>query len=282
MATHSSVLAWRIPGTGEPGGLSSLGSHRVGHDWSDLASCFLKTNSCPTQTGWDHWPFSWACVNVQWMTFWRQGAKNPILRTCESCHFLKCFIWSLILSCNLHRTSTSPFLMAQMVKNPPAKQETWIRSLGWEDPPEKGTAIHSSILAWRIPWAQSLAGCSPWDCKKTDTTEWLFTFLLPVASSAALTTLYSLLKNTSRLPPTPHLQGGRFDTYSPIFSLGCLMSKPFLYYKHRRLSVWLHAHWAKGPGLVTLSSIKTSPCRLFLPMVCHVLYILIAISAVHE
>ena len=36
MATHSSVLAWRIPGTGEPGGLSSLGSHRVGYDWSDL------------------------------------------------------------------------------------------------------------------------------------------------------------------------------------------------------------------------------------------------------
>ena len=38
MATHSSVLAWRIPGMGEPGGLSSLGSHRVGHDWSNLAA----------------------------------------------------------------------------------------------------------------------------------------------------------------------------------------------------------------------------------------------------
>ena len=38
MATHSSVLAWRIPGTGEPGGLQSMGSHRVGHDWSDLAA----------------------------------------------------------------------------------------------------------------------------------------------------------------------------------------------------------------------------------------------------
>ena len=37
MATHSSVLAWRIPGTGEPGGLPSMGSHRVGHDSSDLA-----------------------------------------------------------------------------------------------------------------------------------------------------------------------------------------------------------------------------------------------------
>ena len=38
MATHSSVLAWRIPGTGEPGGLLSMGSYRVGHDWSDLAA----------------------------------------------------------------------------------------------------------------------------------------------------------------------------------------------------------------------------------------------------
>ena len=40
-ATHSSVLAWRIPGTGEPGGLPSMGSHRVGHDWSDLAAATL-------------------------------------------------------------------------------------------------------------------------------------------------------------------------------------------------------------------------------------------------
>ena len=38
MATHSSILAWRIPGTEEPGGLPSMGSHRVGHDWSDLAA----------------------------------------------------------------------------------------------------------------------------------------------------------------------------------------------------------------------------------------------------
>ena len=38
MATHSSVLAWRIPGTGDPGGLPSMGSHRVGHDWGDLAA----------------------------------------------------------------------------------------------------------------------------------------------------------------------------------------------------------------------------------------------------
>ena len=38
MTSHSSILAWRIPGTGEPGGLPSMGSHRVGYDWSDLAA----------------------------------------------------------------------------------------------------------------------------------------------------------------------------------------------------------------------------------------------------
>ena len=43
-------------------------------------------------------------------------------------------------------------LVAQLVKNPPAMQETWVRSLGWEDTLEKGKATHSSILAWRIAW----------------------------------------------------------------------------------------------------------------------------------
>ena len=43
-------------------------------------------------------------------------------------------------------------LVAQLVKNPPAMQKTWVQSLGWEDPLEKGKATHSSILAWRIPW----------------------------------------------------------------------------------------------------------------------------------
>ena len=41
-----------------------------------------------------------------------------------------------------------------MVKNPSAVWENWVRSLGWEDPPEKGTATHSSILTWRIPWTE--------------------------------------------------------------------------------------------------------------------------------
>ena len=48
--------------------------------------------------------------------------------------------------------------VTQMVKDPPAMQETWHRSLGWEDPLEKGKATHFSILAWRIPWTEEPGG----------------------------------------------------------------------------------------------------------------------------
>ena len=54
----------------------------------------------------------------------------------------------------MYRTS----LLAQLVKNPPAMQETWVQSLGWEDPPEKGRAIYASILPWRIPWTEERVG----------------------------------------------------------------------------------------------------------------------------
>ena len=49
-------------------------------------------------------------------------------------------------------------LVAQLVRNPPAMWETWVRSLGWEDPLEKGKAVHSSILAWTIPWIVKSTG----------------------------------------------------------------------------------------------------------------------------
>ena len=52
MATHSSILAWRIPGTGEPGGLPSMESHRVGHDWSNLAAAAAVSERDPFF--WEH------------------------------------------------------------------------------------------------------------------------------------------------------------------------------------------------------------------------------------
>ena len=49
-------------------------------------------------------------------------------------------------------------LVTQLVKNLPEMRETWVRSLGWEDPLEKGKVTHSSILAWRIPWTVESTG----------------------------------------------------------------------------------------------------------------------------
>ena len=62
--------------------------------------------------------------------------------------------------------------MAQMVKNLPAMWETWVRSLGGEDPLVKEMATHSYILAWRIPWIEEPGGLySLWDRQESDTTE---------------------------------------------------------------------------------------------------------------
>ena len=60
----------------------------------------------------------------------------------------------MVLSKITYRAS----LVARTVKNLPAVQETWVWSLGWEDPLEKGMATHSSVLAWRIPWTEEPGG----------------------------------------------------------------------------------------------------------------------------
>ena len=59
--------------------------------------------------------------------------------------------------------------MAHLVKNQPAMRETWVRSLGWEDPPEEAMATHSSVLAWRVPGTGELGGL--WGHTESDTTE---------------------------------------------------------------------------------------------------------------
>ena len=83
--------------------------------------------------------------------------------------------------------------LAQLVKNLPAMQETWVRSLGWEDRLEKGKATHGSVLAWRIPWTEAPGGLQSVGLQrlKRDTvTE--SSFLLPPS--------FSLLKILSRIP----------------------------------------------------------------------------------
>ena len=71
--------------------------------------------------------------------------------------------------------------MAQRVKRLPATWETWVRSLGREDPLEKEMATHSSILAWRIPWTEELGGLQSTGRKVLDTTEWLQSINLPIS-----------------------------------------------------------------------------------------------------
>ena len=58
-----------------------------------------------------------------------------------------------------------------MVKNPPAKQETQVRSLSWEDPLEKEMATHSSILAWETPWTEEPGGLQSMVANEMDTTK---------------------------------------------------------------------------------------------------------------
>ena len=71
-------------------------------------------------------------------------------------------------------------LVAQLVKNLPAMQETQVQSLGQEGPLEKEMAIRSSTLVWGIRWTEDMVGYSPWDCKESDTTVWLSLFIYTV------------------------------------------------------------------------------------------------------
>ena len=88
---------------------------------------------------------------------------------------------------------TWAFLVAQLVKNPPAMQETWVRSLGWEDLLEKGMATHSSILAWRMLY-------SPWGHKELDTTERLsLSFCSDLAHTHALLIKINSVNQLKRL-----------------------------------------------------------------------------------
>ena len=65
--------------------------------------------------------------------------------------------------------ATCASLVAQMVKNMSAMRVTWIQSLGWEDPWEKGMATHSSILAWGVPWTEEPGGLQSMGVEKSQT-----------------------------------------------------------------------------------------------------------------
>ena len=70
----------------------------------------------------------------------------------------RCFFFFLIRNLSLAYDRNRASLVAQLVKNLPAVQETWVQSLGWEDPLEKERATHSSILVWKISWTEEPGG----------------------------------------------------------------------------------------------------------------------------
>ena len=76
MATHSSILAWRIPGMGEPGRLPSLGSHRVGHNWSNLAMTILMIQWM-THSHW-RWPMAAKETQIERTDFWTLWEKGRV------------------------------------------------------------------------------------------------------------------------------------------------------------------------------------------------------------
>ena len=119
MATHSSVLAWRIPGMGEPGGLPSIGSHRVGHDWSDLAAAeavyenhveALISHRLQVSPGSFQFSGSWS-KNVHFWLFTRWGlcCRSGVhtLRTTEVGNVLSSKAWSFHLLVPVPRVSAA-------------------------------------------------------------------------------------------------------------------------------------------------------------------------------
>ena len=90
MATHSSVLAWRFPGTGEPGGLPSMGSHRVGHDWSNLAAAAAGAKKKKKKPAHVYWR-----SNRSWYSFKEKVLKKflPLVRHKPWCP--SSFTWSI-------------------------------------------------------------------------------------------------------------------------------------------------------------------------------------------
>ena len=134
MATHSSVLAWRIPGTGEPGGLQSMGSHRVGHNWSDLAAAAAA-----------------ACI--QWALRSTSQSSVELFRDRQVRGDVSC----------------TQLCLTQGLPGSSAGKESACSVGDLGSILEKGMATHSGTLAWRIPWTEEPGGgYSPWGRKESE------------------------------------------------------------------------------------------------------------------
>ena len=116
--------------------------------------------------------------------------------------------------------------VAQVVRNPPAMKETWVRSLDWEDPLEKEMATQSSILAWKIPWTEESGRLQSVGHKESDTTErplfFIFYITVPWSCSASLKKMSAVPKIAVRLILAPSLYNRMWIHWSGNYFAWCL------------------------------------------------------------
>ena len=149
MASHSSTLAWKIPWTEGPGGLQSMGSRGVRHNWATSLSLFTFM----------HWRKKWQPTPV-FLPGESQGRGSlaAVYGVTQSRTRLKRLSGSSRREekCRAFLIIPTTSLVAQTIKHLPAMQETQVQSIGWEDLLEKEMATHSTVLAWKIHGRRSL------------------------------------------------------------------------------------------------------------------------------
>ena len=191
MATHSSMLAWRIPWTEETGRLESIGLQRVGHDWSDWAhrhitSVYISISQLtplPFCSLGAHAFILYVYVRIRMYTAhpaYRGSSTNDELYHLILYHLIAQLVknrlqcrrpwdsWVRKIPWRRERLPTPVFL--DFPGGSDGKESTWnagnlVRFLGWEDPLKEGMATHFRILVWRIPRTEEPGGCSPWGYK---------------------------------------------------------------------------------------------------------------------
>ena len=115
---------------------------------------------------------------LEWVAIcFPRGSSQPRHQIQVSCTAGRFFtVWSETNTpLSINYTSIRASLVAQMIKNPPTMQDTWVQSLGWEDPLEEGMATYSHILAWRIPMDREVWWATVFVISESDTTERLST-----------------------------------------------------------------------------------------------------------
>jgi len=170
MATHSSVLAWGIPGTAEPGGLLSMGSHRVRHNWSDLAAAAYGHTTfhlpiCQLMVFWVVYTlelytavmnihiqvFVWTYIFISFECIPRNGISGHMIILCLT------FWKATILFCKMATLYTTPndgISSSFSTSSPNLLLSVSFIIAILVGVMEKAMAPHSSTLAWKIPWTE--------------------------------------------------------------------------------------------------------------------------------